>query len=148
MYLEITFNNGITEEFALTSKSAHDIINRCIEAGDTKEIKSVDKIIYSSNKEYFDKVDSLEFYAHATENSCFGNDGWREENRKMSERKKQYNRSIIHNDFIKMYDRANILRIEILDNVKNLEDRKVLLRRCINVMRNMQIWIKGGKAVI
>ena len=66
----------------------------------------------------------------------------------MSERKKQYNRLVIHNDFIKMYDRANKLRIEILDNVKSIEDRKVLLRRCINVMRNMQTWIKGDKTAI
>ena len=148
MYLEITFNNGITEEFALGSKSSHDLINRCIEAGDTKEIKSVDKIIYRANKEYFEKVDSLEFYAQAAENNSCGVDGWREENRKMSERKKQYNRLVIHNDFIKIYDRANKLRIEILDNVKSLEDRKVLLRRCINVMRNMQTWIKGDKTAI
>jgi len=145
MFLTITYANGIIEEFALSLNSAQDLISRLIESGNVKEIKSCDKILYSSNKEYYDKVESLEFYAQAAENNCFGSGCCVEVFRKVTEKTKQKDFLVRHNDFVKMYDNAQKLRIEILDNVKIIDDRKELIRRCVHVMRTMQSYINAKK---
>ena len=146
MYLTITYDNGIIEESILSIKSSQDLINRLIDSDNVTEIKSNDKILYIKNKEYYNKVDSLEFYARAAENNCFGS-GCIFEHGERSKRAIQKRHEIAHNDFVKMYERANNLRIEILNNVKSIEDRKELMRRCVYVMRSMEAYIKAKEVV-
>lgn len=147
MYLTITHNNGIIEESVLSIKSSEDLIQRLIESGNVKEIKSCDKILYTNNKEYYEKVESLEYYAQAAENNCFGS-GCIFEHGEGSKKAIQKRHIVAHSDFVKMYERANNLRVEILDNVKIIEDRRELFKRCIYVMKSMQAYINGREVSI
>jgi len=49
----------------------------------------------------------------------------------------------MHNEFIKMYEKASNLRKEIYRNVINIDDKKELLSRCIYVMRVMKAYISA-----
>jgi hypothetical protein len=142
MYLIITYNNDIVEEFALSLKSAQNLIQRLIKSGNVKEIKSGVKILYTSNKEYYNKVESLEFYAQATKDNCFGS-GCIYEHGERSKRAIEKRHQVMHNEFIKMYEKASNLRKEIYRNVINIDDKKELLSRCIYVMRVMKAYISA-----
>jgi hypothetical protein len=148
MYLTITHNNGIVEESTLGLKSSQDLINRLVESGNVKEIKSGTKVLYIDNsiKEFYEKVESLEFYAEAVGDNCFGS-GCIYEHGEKSKRAIEKRHIVAHNDFVKMYERAKNLRVEISRNVKSIEDRKELIGRCIYVMRNMKSYISAREVV-
>jgi hypothetical protein len=48
MYLTVYYTNGIVEEFALSLKSANDLIKRLIESKSVNKIMSAEKVIYEA----------------------------------------------------------------------------------------------------
>jgi len=143
MWLTVTYNNGIIEEFTLSLKCAQDLINRLIKLGNVAKIKSGTKTIYNSNQEYYNKIESLEFYAQATENNCAGSGCCVTDHLKDHSKSKARFYEAIRNDFKNIYQRAIELQKDITNNVINSENKKELISRCIFIRRTMNAYINA-----
>ena len=141
MWLTVTYNNGITEEFTLSFKCAQDLINRLIKFGNVTRIISGTKIIYNSNQEYCNRVESLEFYAQAVEDNRNGSGCCITDHLKDHSKAKKRFYEATQKDFKIMQQRALDLQREIMSNVINSDDRKELSFRCVLVRRTMSSYI-------
>jgi len=141
MYLTVTYNNGIIEEFTLSLKCAQDLINRLIKSNNVTKIESGCKTIYNSNQEYYNRVESLEFYAQAAEDNRNGSGCCVTDHLKDHSKAKVRFYEGTQKDFKKMSQRALDLQREIMNNVINYNDRKELSFRCVLVRRTMNSYI-------
>jgi len=141
MWLTVTYNNGIIEEFTLNLKCTQDLINRLIKSNTVTKIESGTKTIYNSNQEYYNKVESLEFYAQAAEDNRNGSGCCVTDHLKDNSKARTRFYEGTQKDFKIMQQRALDLQKEIMNNVINYDDRKDLSFRCILVRRTMNSYI-------